>query len=291
MRIHFCLIFSISGIVCLHAQTVETITTHPKIVDGIHVDAKGNVFTTPGGLMQGTSIGRYLPSGKFDADYQSGFSGPIDIDQNRNGILYITNYDNNSLMSFNPSTKEISTILSGLDGPAGLAIDKSGNIFVTCFGAPPAYAGKKIIKVKPDGSSETWLESNDFFRPQGICFDDEGNLWVSNTPSGKIFKIDMKTKNPKLMLDFKNKIGNMVFRKKDRHFYFASQSKNSIYRLSKTGIIELIAGTETSGYVDGDAKQAQFNRPLGLGFTIDEDTLYVSEAGKLRRIIGLNALQ
>lgn len=272
----------------LLAQSVETLVSHPKIVDGLHVDSSGNIYTTPGGLMGGFAIGKVTPEGAFDPNFKPGFNGPIDIDANEQGILFVTNYDNNSLKSYDPNTNEVATVLSGLDGPAGLTLDSSGNIFLTCFGAPPTYSGNQIIQVRPEGNSEIWLETPEFLRPQGITFDDEGHLWVANTPTGKIFRIDTTTKVPELVLELGKKVGNLVFRKKDRRLYFASQGAHQIYRMDLAGNLDTLAGTGLIGSIDGEAMIARFNKPLGLGFTSSEDTLYVAEAGKLRRITGLD---
>ena len=272
----------------LSAQNVETVASHSKIVDGIHLDGAGNIYTSPGGLMGGFAIGKATPEGDFDPAFRSGFNGPIDIDENGDGLLFVTNYDNNTLKSYDPATDELTTVLTGLDGPAGLVLDSEGNVFLTCFGAPPTYSGNQVIKMKPDGSSETWLETSDFFRPQGITFDDGGNLWVANTPTGKIFKIDTVSKVPELVVELGAKVGNLVFRHADQKLYFASQGNHRIYRMDLEGNLETLAGTGSAGSVDGDAMTAQFNKPLGLGFTASEDTLYVAESGKLRRITGLD---
>src|SRR5690606_17210542 len=141
----------------------------------------------------------------------------------------------------------------------------------TCFGAPPAYSGKQVVNVLPDGSSEIWLETADFFRPQGITFDDEGHLWVANTPTGKIFKIDTTTKVPTLVVELGNKVGNLVFRKKDGLLYFPSQGNQRIYRMDLQGNLDTLAGTGSTGSVDGAAMSATFNKRLGLGFTASED--------------------
>ncbi|MCB0706688.1 MAG: hypothetical protein KDC34_15340 [Saprospiraceae bacterium] len=282
------LLFNLLIFLAVSGQTVETVVSHPKIIDGIHVDAAGNIYTSPGGLQGGSAIGKATPDGVFEPNFRGGFNGPIDIDEDADGRLFVTNYDNNTLKSYDPLSDELTTVVTGLDGPAGLTFDDGGNIFLTCFGAPPAYNGDQIIKVLPDGSSEIWLETSDFLRPQGITFDDEGNLWVANTPTGKIFKIDTITKVPVLMLELGNKVGNLVFRKKDRLLYFPSQGNHRIYRMDLMGNLDTLAGTGSIGSVDGAAMSSTFNKPLGLGFTASEDTLYVAEEGKLRRIFGLD---
>ncbi len=270
------------------AQTVETVATHGRIVDGIHVDEAGNVYTTPGGLVNGIAIGKATPAGDFDPNFQGGFSGPIDIDADAEGRLYVTNYDDNTLKRFDPLSGEVETIASGLDGPAGLTLDEAGNVYLTCFGAPPAYSGDQVIRVTPDGNTEVWLETAEFFRPQGITFDHEGNLWVSNTPTGRIFKIDTATMMPELMFELGASVGNMIFRQADQKLYFASQGHHRIYRMSLEGELDTLAGSGAIGITDGLANEARFNRPLGLGFTASEDTLYVAEAARLRRIINLD---
>ncbi|HMQ50116.1 MAG TPA: hypothetical protein PKA00_22035 [Saprospiraceae bacterium] len=272
----------------LIAQTVETVVSHPKIVDGVHIDVAGNIYTSPGGLMGGTAIGKAMPDGNYDPNFRTGFNGPIDIDENSEGVLFVTNYDNNTLKSYDPITDELTTILTGLDGPAGLTLDSENHVFITCFGAPLTYSGDQIIKVWPNGDSEVWLETSEFLRPQGITFDDAGNLWVANTPTGKIFKIDTLTKVPELILNLGAKVGNLVFRHKDQKFYFPSQDNHKIYRMDLQGNLEILAGSGSLGSADGEALTASFNKPLGLGFTASEDTLYVSESGKLRRILSLD---
>ena len=70
----------------LTAQNVEKVVSNPRIVDGLHVDASGNIYTTPGGLMQGFAIGKATPEGDFDSNFRAGFNGPIDIDENSDGV-------------------------------------------------------------------------------------------------------------------------------------------------------------------------------------------------------------
>ncbi len=282
-----CLLLCLFAVVNLAAQQVETLVSHPKILDGLHVDSAGYIYTTPGGLVGGNAIGRATPQGDFDPNFAPGFNGPIDIDQDANGILYITNYDNNTLKTYHPSTQQVSILATGLDGPAGVVLDASGNVYVTCFGAPPTYNGRRVMRITPTGESEVWLETTEFFRPQGMDFDDEGNLWIANTPSGNIFRVDTITKIPELVLDYEGKVGNMTFRSKDQKLYFPSENCQCILRMDLQGNLDTLAGSGGTGGTDGDAMQAQFNKPLGIAFTASEDTLYIAEAGarRLRRIV------
>jgi sugar lactone lactonase YvrE len=66
---------------------------------------------------------------------------------------------------------------SGLNGPNGMAIDKSGNIYVA------SEPGKSVTKISADGKSEVIITCDS---PDGLDFDRNGNLVISNFYSGAI---------------------------------------------------------------------------------------------------------
>ena len=76
----------------------------------------------------------------------------------------------------------------GLSGPAGLAFDSSGNLYVA------NHSNDTISKVTPSGSVSTFA-SVGLSGPDGLAFDASGNLYVANysndtvskmTPSGSV---------------------------------------------------------------------------------------------------------
>src|SRR5919112_5152479 len=81
--------------------------------------------------------------------------------------------------------------------PLGIAIDKQGNLFVCDWEAHGLY------KVTPDGEVSLFADSDGLHKmqyPNFCVFDDEGNLYVSDTgtsrrnaqiyrPDGKIFRV------------------------------------------------------------------------------------------------------
>jgi sugar lactone lactonase YvrE len=69
-----------------------------------------------------------------------------------------------------------STFASGLDGPAGLAFDAAGNLFVASFLG-------NIYKFTPDGGRTTFASG---LNAAGLAFDAAGNLFVAD--SGNIYK-------------------------------------------------------------------------------------------------------
>ncbi|MBR9919952.1 MAG: T9SS type A sorting domain-containing protein [Bacteroidetes bacterium] len=279
------LLFSVSF---LSAQVVETIAEDPALIDGIVLDPTGNIFTTPGAFNGQMYVGMATPTGDFEPDFYFGFEGPADIDRNAAGQFFVTCYDGKSLKRYDPIADELLTLASDLDGPAGVALDAEGNAFVTCYGAPSTFDGNQIIKIHTDGTVEEWLESPQLFRPQGIAFDGEGNLWVANTSSGEIFRIDTTTKELEWMNQLGPQAGSLAFRPNDGLMYFAAQGTNKIYQLDSEGNETLFTGNGMAAVVDGDLGQAQFVSPFGLAFTESGDTLYVSGGGYLRRITQLD---
>ena len=74
----------------------------------------------------------------------------------------------------------IKPFVTSLINPSGLAVDRAGNLFVSCRN------DGTIHRVMPDGRTEQWIEGMGI--ATGIAFDREQNLYVGDR-SGTIFKI------------------------------------------------------------------------------------------------------
>jgi hypothetical protein len=74
----------------------------------------------------------------------------------------------------------VKPFVTSLVNPTGLALDRNGNLFVSC-----RHDGT-IYRVPPDGRAEQWMEGMGI--ATGIAFDGHGNLFVGDR-SGTIFKI------------------------------------------------------------------------------------------------------
>jgi sugar lactone lactonase YvrE len=74
----------------------------------------------------------------------------------------------------------IKPFVTSLINPTGLAVDRAGNLFVSC-----RHDGT-IHRISPDGRSEQWVEGMGV--ATGIAFDKDENLYVGDR-SGTIFKI------------------------------------------------------------------------------------------------------
>ncbi len=74
----------------------------------------------------------------------------------------------------------IKPFLTSLINPTGLALDRAGDLFVTC-----RHDGT-VHRITPDGRAEQWIEGMGV--ATGLAFDPAGNLYVGDR-SGTIFKI------------------------------------------------------------------------------------------------------
>ena len=78
------------------------------------------------------------------------------------------------------SNYTVKPFVTSLTNPTGLALDRNGNLFVSC-----RHDGT-IYRIPPDGRTEQWMEGMGI--ATGIAFDGHGNLFVGDR-SGTIFKI------------------------------------------------------------------------------------------------------
>lgn len=271
----------------LFAQRVETVASHPKIVDGLHIDSGGNVYTTSGGLVGGVEIGKFNPSTNvYNPFFANGFFGPIDIDQYRDSLLVVTNFDNNTVARYNLNSGLTTTIASGLDAPAGIAIDSNDNIYITEFGVPSTFTGHTIHKITSQGLSYVYVDSSALLRPQAICFNHEGVLVVHSSQS--LYKVNAADSSLVHWVNLGTGVGNMALRAQDSCIYAcAGGNTDQIIKITAQGVVSVFAGS-SDGYQDGDISVARFSNPLGIAISPTGDTIYVTEAGnahRLRRIL------
>jgi len=133
------------------------------------------------------------------------------------------------------------------NGPAGVAVDPAGNVYVTLgdaiervspSGVPTVFAGNITVSGSADGTGG----SASFNKPQGIAADSQGNLYIADT-------------------------GN-----------------NSIRKVTPLGAVTTLAGL-IEGSADGKGVSAQFNQPTAVA--VDSvGNVFVAEAGNddLRQI-------
>jgi sugar lactone lactonase YvrE len=203
-----------------------------QIADNLHpvaspaVDSEGNIFVT--------------------------FSGP------RGQRVPVSLYKVTANFSVKP-------FVTSLVNPSGLAVDRQGNLFVSCRN------DGTIHKVAPDGRAEQWIEGMGI--ATGLAFDRQENLYVGDR-SGTIFKIS-PTREIFVFATLEPSVAayHLAFHPSGELFATGptTSSFDRVYRISQGG--------EVSTYFRG------LGRPQGLAFDRDGNLFVAASYGGRRGIV------
>lgn len=238
------------------------------------------------------------------------------------GNLYGADYSGNAVYKITP-TGVISTVISGLGAPNGLAFDSMGNLFVcdntgnkiykvaangtvldTIAVSSPSgiikqagsdtmifttYTGHKLVKLAPDGTMTNWFDGVPLVGPVGLAYDDLGKFYVSNFTDRRIYEVTQDSLIYVARVPGTNSSSLGFIAYANQCLWATSFQNHKIYRvyLGYTDSVVLYSGTSV-GSVDGPLLLAKFNRPNGIA--AKGDSLYISEygTGKVRIIAGIS---
>ena len=149
-------------------------------------DKAGNLYVANAG---NNTIEKFTPDGigtEF-ANQDDGLAKPIDLVFDTAGNLYVSNAfggptQTGSVEKFTPDGIGSVFADSGFHLAYGLAIDKTGNLYVSNF------RSNTIEKFSPDGTDLGVFASTGVYLPHGMIFDRAGNLYVVNNGTRTIEK-------------------------------------------------------------------------------------------------------
>ena len=219
---------------------------------------------TDGGVTEYTSPFGLLAGNAFDA--QSNLYQAVRFDE--------------SIAKISPDgqTEIIKAEGALLSDTEGIFVGGDGSLFVV--NARVGFVGK----VNADGSGEVFADVGN--NPRGITGDESGNLYVShNNESGEIMKItpdgEVTTianiptyRPPDYTLDYLMWVGYLTYHA--GNLYVAGMSTDRVYKVGLDGGVEVFAGSGRRGVPRGGTLTANLNRPIGLAFSQDGSSLYIS---------------
>jgi sugar lactone lactonase YvrE len=159
----------------------------------------------------------------------------------------------------------IKPFITSLLNPSGLALDRAGNLYVSCRN------DGTIHRVTPEGRAEEWIEGMGI--ATGLAFDRAGNLYVGDR-SGTIFKISLgreifvfATLEPSVAAY------HLAFHPSG-DLYVAAPTTSSFDR-----VFRITQGGEVSVFFRG------LGRPQGLAFDRDANLYVAASYGGRRGIV------
>lgn len=202
-----------------------------------------------------------------------------------------------------------------LAGPFGMAVDKSGNIYIAdqfnhrirkvdTSGNISTFAGNGTSGYKGDGAAATSAQLND---PQSVAFDSSGNLYISDTGNSVVRKVSTSGTITTVAGNFTSGAGysgdgaaatsaqlfhpSSVVVDAKGNLYIADTSNNIVRIVTTDGKINTFAGNFGAGTGftgdGGPATSARLNNPEGLALD-SAGNLYIAD-GNNNRIRVVNA--
>lgn len=240
------------------------------------------------------------------------------------GNLYGSHYMGSNVYKMTPDGT-VTTFLSGLNTPNGIAMNSLGEFYVAdnagnriyrvaADGTPidtitvtnpsgllkawdsdtilfTQYLPDKLGKLAPDGTISTTHEGPPLNGPVGLAYTDDGTLYVANYTDRKIHRVVGNVLEYVAMVPGPSNGVLGFIAAGGGTLYGTSWQSHTIYAIEPAYVdsVRLVAGGNGQGNMDGDAATAQFNQPNGILAVAGGDTIYVSDFGSknIRMITGV----
>lgn len=287
----FFVFLSTVSIVFAQQATVSTIQlSSPVSIDGITLAPDGTLYGADG--FNGNKVFHIALDGTT-SEIATGLNGPIDIDWDESGLLYVSTFNNKGLYTVDLSSGSVELFATVDSGPTGLRINRTtGKVYLSQYGPSLSGGGNSVHEVDlATGASNTLVRANGLSSPVPLALDEQGTVYAANAFNGKVFSISEDGAISQLAaIPVTNagafNLGHMTYA--NGALYVTQYNRNLIYRVSLEGEVAVLAGTGQAGLQDGAASEARFNAPNGITASVTGDTLYVAEGsntGVVRMIV------
>lgn len=248
-------------------------------LDGLLVTPDGTLYGTEG--YDGTRIFKINMDGTTEV-FASSLSGPIDMDYDTLGNIYVSTFNNARLFKIPPTMPAMAQQFAVVNaGPSGVVVNReTSNVYVSHYGSGPGN-GNSIYEATPDGTSSVFAIGNGLNVPVSLAIDEEGNLYAPNISDAKLFKItpagdvSLLVALPTAPIHPFN-IGHIAYAN-GALYVTGNDSQPLVFKVMLDGTYEIIAGDGVIGNLDGLGSEARFNGPNGIAASVTGDTLFISE--------------
>lgn len=289
----------------------------------IAVDAAGTLYVADNGNSSIRKISggvvTTLAGGKRGAADGIGinaqFGSPVGVALDDAGNLFVTDGNNLNIRKIAPNGT-VTTVAGNGDyghangsastasftSPSGIAVDKAGNLYVADF------YDNRIRKITPAGQVSTFAgsgsmgvvdgqgEAASFSYPAGLCIDDKGNLYVTDSAGNRVRKITPsgavttlagtgvfggKADGPVATATFSQPVGIAV--DNAGFIYVADMGNNVVRKLSPSGQVSTLAGGGLSYKTDGLGSIASFASVKGIAVD-NRGNLFVGDGTRVRKL-------
>ena len=276
---------------------------------GVALDGAGDLYVAdfanctirkvaPGGVVS-TVAGRVQVYGSADGTGTAAvFNGPSGVAVDGNGTAYVADEGNNVIRKI--SSGAVVTTLSGnsnlagstdaagtaalFDGPSGLSVDPSGNLFVADNGnctirrITPGGLVTTFAGAASPGSADGVASAARFNAPHGLAVDSAGNVYVADSynstvreisPGGTVRTLAGQPGNP----GFADGQGSLaqfggpfaVAVDGTGNVYVADEQSSTIRKVTPGGLVTTLAGSAwNNNWSDGTGTSARFSSPHGV---------------------------
>jgi sugar lactone lactonase YvrE len=222
------------------------------------IDTSGNVTTLAGSGVYGYADG---------IGVSAAFKAPNAITVGSNGIVYVADTNNQKIRKID-SLGNVSTLAGSFGIPYGVAVDGSDNLYITSY-------DKKIRRVTPAGVVSIYADLVSYV-PTKLAVDGIGNVYVTSQGSNLVLKVDSlgtvtvfagsgasgDSDGAASTASFDSPNGIVV--DSEGNVYVGDSGNNKIRKIDASGYVTTLAGTGSSGNLNGSGSSSTFSSPWGI---------------------------